>query len=55
MYVRVGIRGLEMLVFRKILATYLMDGPKLSGTYFYYLAMKLSLTVLFGIVHKFHF
>ena len=26
-YVRVHIRGLEMLVFRKILSTYLMDGP----------------------------
>ena len=25
--VRVRIRGLEMLVFRKILRTYLMDGP----------------------------
>ena len=27
LYVRVRIRGLEMLVFRKILRTYLMDGP----------------------------
>ena len=26
-HVRVRIRGLEMLVFRKILRTYLMDGP----------------------------
>ena len=26
-YVRVRIRGLEMLVFRKILRTYLMHGP----------------------------
>ena len=26
-HVHVGIRGLEMLVFRKILRTYLMDGP----------------------------
>ena len=26
-HVRVGIRGLEMLVFREILRTYLMDGP----------------------------
>ena len=29
-YVRVRIRGLEMLVFWKILRTYLMDDPKWS-------------------------
>ena len=28
-HVRVRIRGLEMLVFRKILRTYLMDDPSL--------------------------
>ena len=30
--VRVRIRGLEMLVFRKILRTYLMDDPKQALT-----------------------
>ena len=28
MYVRVRMRGLEMVVFRKILCTYLMDDPR---------------------------
>ena len=34
MYVRVRIRGLELLVFRKILRTYLMNDPLRHLDYF---------------------